>query len=350
MKLAARSLSMLLPGILLVVAGSCYKDSNYSPTAPRVAGALTLASVDGSQSISADGLSRLTLVAAIAANADSDKRTITFTTSSGSLVGAVGGTTIDVTTGSDGRALAILQSSQRVETAIVSAVVKGSPNVSAQIEIRFTAPNPDDVLRFVVAPAAAPADGQTVTLFTVEASAAMSTGTVTFSSTAGTFPATPVPIGIDHRATAGLTSPKTPGAAAVTATLNAPGSSGNGFSRQTALRFDPALPEVITIQVDNLQVAPGGKVHVTAHLTRSVGQVSANLVATFSARDASGNPVQGFQNVTVVQPGTTATDSVASADFLPAATVAPGPVTITVGTDPPSVTGSATITVVKSGT
>jgi hypothetical protein len=351
MRRAARPLEILLPAILLVAAGSCYKDSNYSPTAPRVAGALTLASADGSQSISADGLSRLTLVATIAANADSDKRTITFTTSSGTLVGAAaGGGTTDVTAGSDGRALAILQSSQRVETAIVSAVVKGSPNVSAQLEIRFTAPNPDDVLRFVVAPAAAPADGQTVTLFTVAVSAAMTTGTVTFSSTAGTFPATPVPIGIDHRATAGLTSPKTPGAAAVIATLNAPGSGGNGFSRQTPFRFDPALPEVITVQVDNLQVAPGGKVRVTAHLTRSVGQVSANLVATFSARDASGNPVQGFQNVTVVQPGTTATDSVASADFVPAAIVAPGPVTITVGTDPPSVTGATTITVVKSGT
>jgi hypothetical protein len=352
MRLAELSRRALLPALLLAAVGtvgSCYRDRNYSPTAPQVARALTLASVAGTLAIPADGLSRLTLVATIAANADSDKRMITFTTSTGTLVGSAAGTTLDVTAGSDGRALVVLQSSQRVETAIVSAVVKGSPNVSAQLEIQFTAPNPDEVLRFVAPPAAAPADGQTVTLFTVAVSAAMSTGTVTFTSTAGTFPPTPVQIGIDHRATAGLTSPKTLGAATVSATLNAPGSTNNGFSRQVPFRFDPALPDVITVQVDNLQVNPGGKVHVTAHLTRLIGQVTANTVATFSAQDAAGNPVAGFANVTVVQPGSTGNDSTAGADFVPAATVAPGPVTITVGTDPSSVTGSTTITIVKSG-
>jgi hypothetical protein len=143
-----------------------------------------------------------------------------------------------------------------------------------------------------------------------------------------------------------LTSPKTIGAATVSATLSAPGS-GNGFSRQTSIRFDPALPNVITVQVDNLQVLPSGKVRVTAHFTRPIGQVSANTVATFSARDANGNAVGGFANVTVIQAGTSATDSTATADFLPGSDAAPGPVTITVGTDPGSVTGSATITVVK---
>jgi hypothetical protein len=346
MRLAARSLPGFLVAALLLALGGCYKDSNYSPTAPQTSGAITLATADGSQSIAADGLSRVTLVATIAAGADSDKRTITFTTTSGSFVGAAGGgTTIDVNAGSDGRALAILQSSQTVQTAVVSAVVKGAASVAAQIQIRFTAPDPNDVIRFVTAPAAAPADGATVTLFTVAVSPAVSTGTVTFSSSSGTFPATPVPVGIDHTATAGLTSPKTIGAATVSATLSAPGNGGNGFSRQTSIRFDPALPNVITVQVDNLQVAPGGTVRVTAHFTRSVGQVSANTVATFSALDAKGNSVGGFQNVTVVQPGTSSTDSIATADYLPGASAAPGPVTIFVGTDPASVTGSTTITV-----
>jgi hypothetical protein len=349
MRLTARSLSRSFMALLLLVTGSCYKQSNYSPTDPQVAGALTLTTADGSQSISADGSSRLTLVARIAADADSDKRVITFTTSSGSFVGAAaGGTTIDVTAGSDGRALAILQSSQRVETAIVTAAVKGSATVSAQLQIRFTAPSPDDVIRFVTAPATAPADGATVTLFTVAVSPAVSTGTVTFTSTAGAFPSTPVPIGIDHTATAGLTSPKTPGVAAVSATLNT-GTGSNGFSRQTSIRFDPALPNVITVVVDSLTVMPGGKVHVTAHFTRPVGQVTANTVAVFSARDAGGNDVGGFENVTVIQPGASASDSIATADYLPGAAAAPGPVTIFAGTDPPSVTGSTTITITKPG-
>lgn len=326
--------------------GGCYKESNYSPTDPQVTGALTLAPADGTLSIPADGVSRVTLVATIAADADSDKRVITFTTSSGSFVGATAsnGTTVDVTAGSDGRALVILQSSQRVETAIVTAVVKGSVNVSAQRQIQFTAPNPDDVLRFVTAPAAAPADGQTITLFTVAVSPAVTTGTVTFSSTAGTFPAATVQIGIDHTATAGLMSSRTPGVATVSATLSGGGS--NGFSRQIPFRFEIALPNVISVVVDSLTVMPGGKIHVTAHLTRLIGQVTANTIAVFSAEDANGNDVGGFENVTVVQPGATASDSIATADFLPGATAAPGPVTIFVGTDPPSVTGSTTIAVV----
>jgi hypothetical protein len=345
MRLAARPLPGFLLAFLLLAAGGCYKESNYSPTAPQTSGAITLTTADGSQSIAADGLSRVTLVATIAANADSDKRTITFTTTSGSFVGAAGGgTTIDVAAGSDGRALAILQSSQTVGTAVVSAVVKGSPTVSAQVQIQLTAPDANGVLRFVTAPGSAPADGATVTLFTVAVSPAMSTGTVTFSSSSGTFPSMPVPIGIDHTATAGLTSPKTIGAATVTATLNAPGG-GTGFSRQTSIRFDPALPNVITVMVDNLQVAPGGQVHVTAHFTRSIGQVSANTVAVFSAQDANGNAVGSFQNVTVIQPSANGTDSTATADYLPGPNAAPGPVTITAGTDPASVTGSTTITV-----
>jgi hypothetical protein len=132
----------------------------------------------------------------------------------------------------------------------------------------------------------------------------------------------------------------------VSATLNTTGGS-NGFSRQTPFRFDVALPNVITVVVDNLTVMPGGTVHVTAHFTRLVGQVTANTVAVFSATDAKGAGVGGFQNVTVVQPAASGTDSTATADFLPGANAAAGPVTISVGTAPASVIGSTDITVIK---
>ncbi len=69
-------------------------------------------------------------MAKIAADADSDKRTVTFSTSSGTLIGAAGaGMPVDVVAGSDGRATVILQSSQRVETAIVTASVKSMGTV-----------------------------------------------------------------------------------------------------------------------------------------------------------------------------------------------------------------------------
>ncbi|HVT60048.1 MAG TPA: hypothetical protein VHR45_16830 [Thermoanaerobaculia bacterium] len=341
-------LPLLLAGVLLV-ATSCYNKSDYSPTSPRGAGALTLTTLDGTLSIAADGQSRLTLVATISADADQDKRTVSFTTSSGTFVGATAnsGTTINAAAGSDGRALVQLQSSQRVETAIVSATIINAANVAARLQISFTAPSPDSIMRFAAAPASAPADGQTVSSFTVAVSPTVATGSVAFSSTVGTFSPATAPIGVDHTATAGLPSPPAAGIATVTATLT-PGSGGSGFSRQTQIRFTSALPEVITLSVDNLVVMPGGKVHVIAHMTRAVGVVTPNTVAVFRAQDVNKNPVGDFQNVTVVQPGASSLESVASADFLPGSSIGPGPVTLTVGTNPPSVVGSATITVKTS--
>jgi hypothetical protein len=143
-------------------------------------------------------------------------------------------------------------------------------------------------------------------------------------------------------------SPKAPGAATVSATLAASGGV-NGFSRQAPIRFEIAFPEIITVQLDNLAIAPGGKAQVTAHFSRRVGQVTANTVAVFNATNSSGGPVGGFENVTVVQPGSSTSDSIATADFLPGASANPGPVTIRVGTDPASVTGSTTITITKPG-
>ena len=55
-------LATVFLGCSALLAVGCYKESNYSPTAPQVAGALTLTVVGGSSSIPADGLSQLTLV------------------------------------------------------------------------------------------------------------------------------------------------------------------------------------------------------------------------------------------------------------------------------------------------
>lgn len=341
--LAGSLLATLLSAALLA---GCYHKSDYSPSAPAAAGALSLTTADGSFSLPADGVSRLTLVAKIPADADADKRTVTFTTSTGTLVGAPGsGLTLDVPADSQGRAVVDLQSSTRVETAIVTASVKGAANVAAQLQIAFTAPNPNDLLRFVNAPQTAPADGATVSLFTVAVAPSVTTGTVTFSSsTGGTFSPNPAPIGLDHTATSGLTSPKTLGTATVVATLST-GGTGNGFSRQTIITFVAALPDAITITVDNASIPASGTVQLTAHLTRLTGVVTANTAVVWSARDASGNAVGTFVNQTVAQPAASGTEATATATYSPGAGTAPGPITITAGTNPPSVTGSTTITV-----
>jgi len=342
--LLPRTLFSVLAAALL--AAGCYHKNDYLPTAPASAGALALSTADGSLSLPADGVSRLTLIAKISADADADKRTVTFTTSTGGLVGASGsGLTLDVPADSQGRAVVALQSSMKVETAIVTASVKGAPSIAAQLQIAFTAPSPNDLLRFVAAPATAPADGATVSLFTVAVSPSVSTGTVAFSSsTGGTFSPNPAPIGLDHTATSGLVSPKTLGTATVVATLST-GGTGSGFSRQTLITFVPALPDAITLTVDNAAVPASGTVRLTAHLTRLTGVVTANTAVRWSARDASGNAVGTFVNQTVAQPAASNTEATATADYRPGAATAPGPITITAGTYPPSVTGSTTITV-----
>ncbi len=160
-----------------------------------------------------------------------------------------------------------------------------------------------------------------------------------FTATAGgAFAPASSPIGVNHTATAGLTSLSHVGTVTVTATLGGAGAS-NGFSRSTQIVFESALPDIITVSLSALTVAKGGSIKVTAHLTRSVGLVTANTVATFSSTGG------GFENQSLVQPAAGGVESQATADFLPGANATAGPITITVGTNPPSVAGSAVVTV-----
>ena len=104
-------------------------------------------------------------------------------------------------------------------------------------------------------------------------------------------------------------------------------------------------PDAITLTVDNAVVPASGVVRLTAHLTRLTGVVTTNTPAVWSARDAAGNSIGTFNNQTVAQPAASNTEATATADYRPGAGTAPGNITITAGTSPPSVTGSTTITV-----
>jgi hypothetical protein len=328
-----------LAAVLLVPLAACYNKSDYSPTAALTDKIVILTAANGVTSLPADGFSRLRLEARLVGDADFDKRAVVFSTSSGTLDGGVAGTNCggcrQVTADGSGRAVIDLVSSQQAGTAVVTASPVSAPGVSASLAISFGPAQPDETVQFVAAPDRAPADGATLSTFTVGISPSLppASRTVTFQTTTGTFVSTgttTVQVAADAGglASADLVSPRQITTARVTATVN-------GVTRQAAIRFERALPNVITAAVD-MPIAPaaaGTVIQVTATLLRNVGTVTDGTVVTFRATRPDGTPVGLFTNVT------TTTNGMATANFLPNTTT-PGTVTITVGAQDTGVTGT----------
>lgn len=341
-----RRFSLVLALLLAFFLLACYDKSDYSPTAALVDRVVVLSAADGATSLPADGFSRLRIEARLQGDPDFAKRTVVFSTSSGTLVGGTPGTSCNgcqtVPADGSGRATIDLVSSQQVGTAVVRAWPADAPGITASLPISFGPAQPDQTVQFVAAPDRAPADGATVSTFTVGVSPSLpaASRTVTFQTTAGTFAPgnmTSVQVSADAggRASADLVSPRQITAGRVTATVN-------GVTREASIRFERALPNVITATVD-MPIAPAAastKIHVTATLLRNVGTVSDGTAVTFRAARADGTPVGLFTNVT------TTTNGTASADFLPNTTEA-GTLTITVGAQDTGVTG--TVRVVLTG-
>lgn len=312
---------------LCVGAGACYNKKDYTLTEPHVAAILSLRSVNGATTIPADGVSQLALVASISANADPDKRDILFTTTAGALVGgtpdaASGGRV--VTAASNGQAGIELQSAPQIQPAVVTAAVKNVAGVVATLAIQFVAVGGNAIVRFVSAPVTAPADGATLTAFTVAVSPQVMNQKVTFTASLGSFIDSPASVDTNNTATGHLMSPGTIGSADVTASID-------GFTRDTAVQFLRALPNRITVGVNNPVLAAGDTANavVTAQMLRDVGHVTPGAVATFSAADAGGNSVGFF---TSAQQSTTDATGTVTTQFFPGATALPGQVTITVTT------------------
>lgn len=339
--------AVLLFTLLLVASLSCYKKSDYSPTAPLSNSVITLSSPSGVTSLPADGFSRLHLQARLPGDPAFANRTVVFSTTAGTLDGGVAGTGCtgcrNVQADGNGLAQIDLIASQQVGSAVVSASPLASPGILASLSVDFVPAGADDTIRFVTAPAQAPADGATATTFTVAISSSLPAGSrqITFQTTAGTFapgntPTVQVAADAGGRASADLISPKTITTARVSATVN-------GVTREVSTQFVRALPTVITAAVDT-PIAPAAtstKIHVTATLLRNQGTVTDGTVVTFQAATADGTPVGVFTNIT------TSTNGTAGADFLPNTTT-PGTVTITVGAQDTSVKGSVQVVLSSS--
>ncbi|HEV8241590.1 MAG TPA: hypothetical protein VGS57_19665 [Thermoanaerobaculia bacterium] len=339
-----RALSVVALAATALFAGRCYNKKDYSPTAPATADALTLTTANQQTSLPADGVSRLRIIARISPDADADKRTVLFSTTAGTLVGTANASgQIAVAADVTGTATVELKSAQQVGIAVVTAQVQNVSGLSRQINISFTSADAGSVIQFVTAPASAPADGATISSFTVQLSPSLPLGTqVQFQATAGLFQpenAASVTRTADgsYRVSADLASPTTIGSARVTATAN-------NVSQQTTINFVRALPNIITVSTGGtFTVTPSTSsgVTVTGTFLRDIGMVTAGTVATFRAFTSDGTAIGFFRDVTTVSSSGTAT-----ATFLAGQTDYRGPVTIIVGAQGTSVTGSTGITIV----
>jgi hypothetical protein len=332
--------------------GACYEEGDYTPSEALVGSIIVLVSVDGQTTLPADGVSRLALEARLLGGPSFDHRTVLFRTTAGTLEGgSVDGDAMAVEADGGGRARIDLLSAQQVGGAVVTATPKDAAGVSASLEIAFLPANPDEVIRFVAAPATAPADGATLSGFTVQLSPALPLGTeVVFRTTLGTFApgdTDSVTLMADgsFQATADLKSPAADspealGIARIRATANQ-------VTREATIAFHRALPDRITVSTGGkFQVMADGtdSVTVTGTFLRDLGQVTAGTVATFRAGDSTGASIGFFGDVSVVGAGGEAT-----ATFLAGTTAFRGRVTLTVGAEGGHVTGTAEVEVIDPG-
>ncbi len=183
-------------------------------------------------SISADGFSGTTVTAQIDPNANPRYRDVIFTTTLGTFpASSEDPSRIVVTADADGLASTVLQSVSRVGTADVTAEIRDGDAVliARTIEIRFEPFSTSDVIRLEASSAKAPADGATVTEIAAVVSRAMplQQREILFTTTNGTFGTGLSPqtatryAGTNALAVIGLISPRAPGFALVTATVNA---------------------------------------------------------------------------------------------------------------------------------
>ena len=341
-RLSSRLWMALGLGALLGGSTACYDKSDYSPTEQLVDQILTLTTANGATSLPADGFSRLQLVAQLLGAPAFDKRVVVFSTTNGTLSGgqAVANCTgcQQVEADGNGRAVIDLVSSQTLGNAVVTASPQSAPGIAVQMTISFVAVQPDGTIQFVQAPSRAPADGATLTTYTVQVSPAIpqASRTVTFTTTNGTFaPAggtsIQVPVDAGNRASADLRSPNQIGTGRVLATIN-------GVTQEVAVSFERALPNAIVVSANpsSVPAADASTVTITATLLRNIGSVSDGTLVTFEAERADGTPVGRFTNITRTASGT------ATATFFPGAGAA-GLVTVIVGAEGTNVTGSVEV-------
>jgi hypothetical protein len=284
------------------------------------------------QSLPANGFATATIVAEIDPRSDERFRDIGFFTTQGSFPAGTSSraTSIVATANSEGRAIVTLQAAAQVGVATVTAEIRDGDavKVSRTLDIPFETVPPSDVIVLNVGSAEAPADGASVTdvVARIASNVPNAQRLITFATSLGTFGggnASSLQALADssNEARVGLVSPREPGTAIVTATLN-------GLTARGSVLFTPALPHSMSLSIQgNFKISASfsSKVALSADLYRGTGTVTRGTEVSFSATDDSTGRSFGFFS------GVTPSDAQGkvSADFTPGNTDERGEATLT---------------------
>jgi hypothetical protein len=337
-----RSARAFLAVLLLAALAGCN-----SPTEPDAAGSLSL--TPAANEIPADGFSRVSLTAEIDPRAAADRRTVVFTTTAGTLVGATeeNGRKLSLAVDSAGRAQVELQSERTVRTAVVTASVSAGDQTLAvqRAEVRFVAVDAGALVRISTSTASAPADGATPVRVFADIAAGLPSGqrTVTFTTSLGGFgtpaaqtPSTTATADLSNRATADLFGPSDQvGQARVTATVG-------DTTVQTFVEFFRALPDTIVVSPSKqeLTATASDSLTLTVTLLRNVGQVTQGTPVVVRVL----NPETGADlNFLINGVAPSGSGGTTQATISAGGTTYRGPATIEVSVPGTSVRGRATI-------
>ena len=262
--------------------------------------------VDPPDSAFAHGLALVPFTVRIAPEVEGDERQVLFETTGGTFPFAAD-TNLGqiVRADAEGLATAHLRTPEQVGEALVRATVL---TFSQERQIRFVPAPTDSVLLFVEAPEVAPADGQSLSRFSVKISPLLQRDeerTVLFLTTLGSFvlpdddgSTVSVLADADGVATAFLRSPNQFDEAFVRASVK-------GFIQQRMLQFDWAGPDSIIVRpaLNRLSLVAGEQIQIEAELIRldGRGQVTENFEVTFAVVDSLGNPLEGTRFVDVTR-------------------------------------------------
>jgi adhesin/invasin len=276
-----------------VVTTACHRPDDYllSPTLANEVLSVALSAT----SIPADGISRTTVTAQIDPRTDFDKRTVTFSTTAGTLIAdGQQGTTISVTADTTGKTVAELRSSTSATTARIDVSVA---TIVRTASVQFVQLTRDQVYDLSVSSYSVPADGFSTSLIsvTLKRLGTVDQRSVKFETSVGTFIASGQTLSRSVTLTAGASG-------VVVAELRSD-SPGTAYVRVTALdtveEFQIAfvaltLSDVFDVTVDRMSIPADGFsiAEITATLKRPGGTAQQR---TFKVETSAGTLIAAGQ-------------------------------------------------------
>jgi hypothetical protein len=268
--------------LALAAMTACHKPEDYLLGPSQVDQVLNV--TVSAATISADGISRVTITAQLDPRTDADKRDVTFTTTAGTLIaGGREGLTISVPADSSGKAVAELRSATTPATAHIE-VAAGS--IRRASSVAFLVLARDEVFDVSVSRSTIPADGFSRAVITarLDRPGAVQQRTFTFETSAGLLitsgqsSARALTVTADNagEAQVELQSEKTIGTAQVRVTTQ-------GMTHEIAIQFAPVDPaQIITVTTERSSAPADGVTSMVISAVVAPGLPGQRRTVTFS--------------------------------------------------------------------